>query len=587
MGIDMDNLYFKYGNYDLCPYTRIEGYDSHAVEGYDDITTILKQEIATGKRVIVCDLYPGVDREEVLRYLACLAPSLVIVSEDCAMEEEALDRLFRDYLTDDRVFGFMCHKKLEDCFAAKKIQEARRRIAETAEGVILVAGVGASLITRGDVYLYFDLSRWEIQLRYRKGMPNWNCTNYDAPNLEKYKRGFFVEWRLADKYKKQRFEDFDYVVDTNKKEDPKMITGEAFREALVQVSGRPFRTQPYFDPGVWGGHWMQQAFGLGGDVPNYAWSFDGVPEENSLNLMFGEILVEIPGIDLVLYRPHQLLGEKVHARFGAEFPIRFDLLDTMGGGNLSLQVHPLTEYIQDTFGMNYTQDESYYILDCGEDSCVYLGVKEGVDPEEMEADLKKAEKGGYEFPAEKYVNRIPVKKHDHVLIPAGTVHCSGANTMVLEISATPYIFTFKMWDWGRVGLDGIPRPVHVEHGIKNIQWERTMPWIEKNLIHQEELCKEEEGILVERTGLHQREFIDTYRYMLTKPVKCTQNDSVHVLNVVEGEKACIESPTGAFEPFEVHYAETFVIPACVGEYIINPTGAAGGKKVGVIVASVR
>lgn len=587
MGNDMDNRYFKYGNYDLQPYTKIEGYVSHAVEGYDDIIIILKKEIAAGKRVVVCDFYPGVDKEEVLGHLSGVNPVLLIEAESCAMEEEVLNRLFQDYLTDDRVFGFMCHKKLEDCFCAEKLQKARRQIEETAEGVILVAGVGASLITRGDVYLYFDLARWEIQLRYRRGMPNWNCTNYDAPNLEKYKRGFFVEWRLADKYKKQRFEDFDYVVDTNRKEDPKMITGEAFREALVQVSKRPFRTQPYFDPGVWGGHWMQQAFGLDEDAPNYAWSFDGVPEENSLNLKFGEILVEIPSIDLVFYRPRQLLGEKVHARFGAEFPIRFDLLDTMGGGNLSLQVHPLTEYIQDTFGMNYTQDESYYILDCEEDSCVYLGVKDGVSPKAMEEDLKRAEKGGYAFPAEKYVNTVPVKKHDHVLIPAGTVHCSGADTMVLEISATPYIFTFKMWDWGRVGLDGIPRPVHVEHGIKNIQWDRTMPWIERNLIHQEEICREEEGILVERTGLHQREFIDTYRYMLTKPVKCIQNDSVHVLNVVEGEKACIESPAGVFAPFEVHYAETFIIPACVGEYVINPTGAIEGKRVGVIVASVR
>lgn len=583
----MGKRYFKYGNYDLQPYTRIEGYDDHAVEGYDDIIIRLKREIAAGKRVIVCDFYPGVDKEEVLGHLSALQPTLLIESESCALGEEALTRLLEDYLTDDRVFGFMCHKKLEDCFIAEKLKTARRQIEDTHEGVILVAGVGASLITRGDVYLYFDLARWEIQLRYRAGMPNWNCTNYDDPNLIKYKRGFFVEWRLADKHKKQKFEDFDYVVDTNKKEHPRMITGEAFREALIRVSQRPFRTQPYFDPGVWGGHWMQQAFGLCEDMPNYAWSFDGVPEENSLNLMFGDILVEIPAMDLVLYRPHQLLGEKVHARFGAEFPIRFDLLDTMGGGNLSLQVHPLTEYIQDAFGMNYTQDESYYILDCEEGSCVYLGVKEGIVPEEMERDLKAAEKGGYEFPAEKYVNKVPVKKHDHVLIPAGTVHCSGADTMVLEISATPYIFTFKMWDWGRVGLDGIPRPVHVEHGVKNIQWDRTMPWIEKNLIHQEELCRKEEGILVERTGLHQREFIDTHRYMLTKPVTCRQNDSVHVLNVVEGEKASIESPTGAFEPFEVHYAETFMIPACVGEYVINPTGASEGKQVGVIVASVR
>lgn len=439
----MNNRYLKYGNYDLLPYTKIKGYDNHAVKGYDDIILRLKEEISHGKRIFVCDFYPGVDKEEVLNHLSLLNPALVIESEDCAFDEEELNELFQDYLTDDRVFGFMCHKKLENCFVEEKLHAARKKIEETVQGIVLVIGVGASLITQGDVYLYFDMARWEIQLRYRRGMPNWKCTNYDAPALTKNKRGFFVEWRLADKHKRQRFEDFDYVVDTNKKENPKMITGEAFRQALNQVSSQPFRIQPYFDPGVWGGHWMQQNFGLGKDEPNYAWSFDGVPEENSLNLMFGDVLVEIPSIDLVLYRPKQLLGEKVHARFGPEFPIRFDLLDTMGGGNLSLQVHPLTEYIQDTFGMNYTQDESYYILDCEENSCVYLGVKEGISPKEMVADLKKAEKGGYEFPAEKYVNKIPVKKHDHVLIPAGTVHCSGADTMVLEISATPISLPLK------------------------------------------------------------------------------------------------------------------------------------------------
>jgi hypothetical protein len=68
----------------------------------------------------------------------------------------------------------------------------------------------------------------------------------------------------------------------------------------------------------------------------------------------------------VFRHPRELLGGAVHARFGAEFPIRFDLLGTMGGGSLPLQVHPLTEYIQDRFGMHYTQDESYYLLDAAE-----------------------------------------------------------------------------------------------------------------------------------------------------------------------------------------------------------------------------
>lgn len=330
---------------------------------------------------------------------------------------------------------------------------------------------------------------------------------------------------------------------------------------------------------------MKENFGLDKNRENFAWSFDGVPEENSLNLKMGEHILKIPAIDLVLYAPHELLGERVHGRFGAEFPIRFDLLDTMGGGNLSLQVHPLTEYIQDTFGMHYTQDESYYLLDAdqSEETYVYLGVKEDVDPKAMERDLRAAEKGEIEFPAEKYVNKVPVKKHDHILIPAGTVHCSGKDTMVLEISATPYIFTFKLWDWGRVGLDGLPRPIHVDHGMKNIQWDRDTKWIYENVVGQQKTLEKGDGYEVERTGLHNREFIDTFRYTLTEPYTVSTEDSVNVMNLVDGSHALIESVDGSFEPFEIHYAETAIVPAAAGQYRIVPEN----EEIKLIVATVR
>ena len=159
--------------------------------------------------------------------------------------------------------------------------------------------------------------------------------------------------------------------------------------------------------------------------------------------------------------------------------------------------------------------------------------------------------------------------------------------MVLEISATPYIFTFKLWDWGRVGLDGLPRPIHLEHGAANIQWDRDTDWVYDNLVHQERTIREEEGLKLERTGLHSREFIETHRYTLTKPVECSMEDSVHVLNLVEGEKAFIESLEGAFEPFEVHYGETFIIPAAVKKYRVRPAGADKKEPVAVIAASVK
>ena len=111
-------------------------------------------------------------------------------------------------------------------------------------------------------------------------------------------------------------------------------------------------------------------------LKTFAWCFDCVPEENSLLLQFGNVIFETPSINLVFNQSEKLLGNAVQARFGDEFPIRFDFLDTMDGGNLSLQVHPTTEYIQEKFGMHYTQDESYYMLDAGDDACVYLGFKD-------------------------------------------------------------------------------------------------------------------------------------------------------------------------------------------------------------------
>lgn len=232
-------------------------------------------------------------------------------------------------------------------------------------------------------------------------------------------------------------------------------------------------------------------------------------------------------------------------------------------------------------------DESYYILDAEDDAVVYLGLKEGIQKDEMIQDLRKANQGEMSFDAEKYINKFPAKKHDHFLIPAGTCHCSGSNAMVLEISATPYIFTFKLWDWDRLGLDGRPRPVHIEHGKEVIQWDRTTPWVEKNLVNAIYEVSRGEHYVEEHTGLHELEFIETRRYWMDDVTHHTTDDGVHMLNLVEGREAVIESPTNAFAPFVVHYAETFIIPASVGEYTIRPYGESQGKKIGVLKAYVR
>lgn len=583
-------MYAKYNNYDKYPEIKIDGFDSEAFAGYQSIISEIKRKIGAKKKaVVVLDFYPGVDEKEVLDAFALLNPVKMFSADDCAYDNETYEAMIQDNLTDDRVFGVLTTKKLSDYFIKEKIDSMRRAIEQIETGIVLVYGTGAALITTGDIFIYCNLARWEIQNRFKAGVPNYKGNNGSDPFLSKYKRGFFVEWRLADRHKKKLYDKMDFLLDTNQKSNPKMITGRAYTHALKSISHRPFRLVPYFDPGVWGGQWMKDVCGLDKDKPNYAWSFDGVPEENSLYLRFGDVRVEIPAVDVVFYQPRQLLGERVHARFGDEFPIRFDFLDTMEGGNLSLQVHPLTEYIQQTFGMHYTQDESYYILDCAEkDAYIYLGLKDNnIDREQMIEDLKRANRGEIMFDADKYINKIPVKKHDHISIPAGTIHCSCKDTMVLEISATPYIFTFKLWDWGRVGLDGLPRPTHVEHGEQVICYDRTADWVAENLVNKIEEISNEPGVREEKTGLHERQFIETRRHIFTKPVTHKTNGSVCVFNLVEGEEAVISSPTGEFEPFVVHYAETFIIPASVESYVISPTEKSQGQQLITIKAFVR
>lgn len=576
--------------YDKFPEVTVQGYDDQAWQGWESLSATLRLRASAASRtVLVVDCYPGVRLDELeQRLLPSLNATRVLNVESARRDEQALHDLLARNLTDDRVFGVLSCHHLEEFFNADKLHQLRQQVDAVTEGLIVIYGPGAALVHPGDVLVYADMPRWEIQQRMRHdGLGNWGADNQDEDILRRYKRAFFIEWRVFDRHKTPLLKRADYLLDTTQKEAPTLVSGEALRAALQQTTTRPFRVAPFFDPGIWGGQWIKQQFDLDPAAPNYAWCFDCVPEENSLLLRFGQVRIEIPSQNLVLLHPRALLGEKVHARFGAEFPIRFDFLDTIGGQNLSFQVHPVTEYIQQQFGMHYTQDESYYILEAEPQAVVYLGTKTGTEPQAMLDDLKAAARGEKTFDDARFVNQIPARKHDHFLIPAGTVHCSGSGTMVLEISATPYIFTFKLWDWGRLGLDGLPRPVHLEHGEQVIDWQRDTRWVADNLVNQVEPVAEGEGWREERTGMHEREFIETRRHWFTAPVTHHTQGGVNVLNLVEGDEAIVDSPSGAFAPFVVHYAETFIIPAAVGEYRISPSGKGTGQPLATIKAWVR
>lgn len=608
-------------NYDKWPVIKVKNVKQEWPVGWEAITRYLLEElnkIQNKQKLIVFECYQGVMDDEIIPALQSNLQGSYFFSKDCMLAEDKIDSLVYPDVTDDEVFGRITRLNLKDFFDAPKTEAAKKTIEET-EGIVIVYGPGACLLCPlPDLLIYADMPRWEIQQRFRKNkISNLGACNKELKASLQYKRAFFVDWRVCDRMKKQLMNRWDFVLDTTMPGQPKMVSGEDLRSAFSHAVTQPFRVVPFFDPGPWGGQWMKEYCDLDRNVENFAWCFDCVPEENSLLLQFSkdfhsafpspegearlndevpinssgraneEVIFETPAINLVLYQSQRLLGDAVQERFGDEFPIRFDFLDTMSGGNLSLQVHPTTEYIQEKFRMPYTQDESYYILDAGDDACVYLGLKDNISSKEMIRDLNRAQEEGVFFDAEKYVEKWPVQKHDHVLIPAGTVHCSGANSMVLEISATPYIFTFKLWDWGRMGLDDKPRPINIEHGQAVIDWSRTKDWVKNELINTVQKMDEGPGWVEEKTGLHELEFIETRRHWFTQKVVHHTNGSVNVLNLVEGKEAIVESPAGTFEPFIVHYAETFIIPEAVKEYTVMPHGLSKGQQCATIKAFVR
>jgi mannose-6-phosphate isomerase class I len=567
-------LLTTHSNYDRRPLIEVGEGGAGCDAGWDEVVARLRGRVRPGKFVLCIECYPGVPAGEIIERLGqALAPSLCVNTEELFRPEEEVGRLLDPHLGTDPVFGRMNNVEIEDFFDPALLSERRDEVCSAGGGLLLLVGPGASLLSPAvDLLVHAEVSRWNLQQLQRQNViGNLGLRNREDSPGQKYKRAFFVDWRSADRLKVRLFERLDYLLDLNEPGRPKLVGGDAYRRALEAVARRPFRVVPFFDPGPWGGQWMERTFDLPDDKPNYAWCFDCVPEENSLLLGFGGRAVEVPALDLVLSHPRELLGPAIFQEFGAEFPIRFDFLDTMEGGNLSLQVHPLRSYIAEHFNVPYTQDESYYIMDCGEGSVVYLGVREGVDPERMAAELRAAQAGGSPFEAERFVNTWPSRKHDHFSVPGGTVHCSGRNNVVLEISATPYIFTFKLWDWGRLGLDGKPRPIHLDHGLANIQWDRSTGWVREHLFNKNEFVAEGPGWREELTGVHHSNFLETRRHWFTGRTPHDTRGTVNVLNLVEGEEVVVESPDGAFAPYHVHYAETFIVPASVGPYTIRPT----------------
>jgi hypothetical protein len=144
-------------------------------------------------------------------------------------------------------------------------------------------------------------------------------------------------------------------------------------------------------------------------VPNYAWSFELISPENGLLLEDDGLLLETGFDALMIHASERVLGAGA-ARFGRDFPIRFDYLDTIRGGNLSVQVHPRPDYIRAEFGEAFTQDETYYVFDAEPNARVYLGLREGVTEAAWRRVLTESRDRAIPIDVRRWVRSFPARR---------------------------------------------------------------------------------------------------------------------------------------------------------------------------------
>ena len=480
---------------------------------------------------------------------------------------------------DDPVFG----RRFGGALAELLDMAALQRLADAAShDLVVLVGPGAALADARAALVYLEVPRNEQQFRARAQALTHVGASAPARDAKlAYKRLYFVEWPMLEAHKAAIWPRIHRFVDAQR-DVPLSVPGTVLRASLGRMARSPFRARPWFEPGAWGGQWLgRHVPDLPQDVPNYAWSFELISPENGL--LFEDTdgrLLETGFDSLMIHAAQDVLGFGA-ARFGRSFPIRFDYLDTVEGGNLSIQCHPRPDYMREHFGEAYTQDETYYMLAAEDEAKVYLGFQEGVTLEAWEAALRESARDGTPIDVERFVQTFPARTGDLFLIPSGTVHASGRGGVVLEISATPYIFTFKLYDWLRLDLDGQPRPLNIDRGMANLVAERAGARVVDELISRSRAVGEGEGWRREHLPTHPEHFYDVHRYHVDIEAEIATEGSPHVLTLVAGSSASVEANGAPTQ--RLRFAETFVVPAAAGSYRL----VAADGALTVIVASLK
>lgn len=220
----------------------------------------------------------------------------------------------------------------------------------------------------------------------------------------------------------------------------------------------PLRTEPLFRDYIWGGRKLQSV--LEKPIPSEgvwaeSWEMLDHPEHQSL----------VTNGELAGRTLRQIAAEQRKWLLGTNesqaLPLLLKYLDCQRV--LSVQVHPADDYAQQMSPPDLGKTEAWYIISAEPGAKLYAGLIDGITPEQLRAAITNET-------VESCLHEIQPQAGDCVFIPAGTVHALGAGLLVAEIQQASNT-TFRLYDWGRMGADGNPRPLHIDQAMEVIDFE--------------------------------------------------------------------------------------------------------------------
>ena len=495
-----------------------------------------------------------------------------------------LRALFADYLPEDRekdpvlLYGKLFRDGYPGLFDGRKLAEVREKLKSKGGKIIVLYGNGAlsePLSDLVDVKIFADVTPKKAVLNIKAGGYRNFGNDCDLPFKATMRRCYYVDFEISFSLRNRLLAEggIDYYVCGDDPGNLKILPGDVLHALVSRALDYPLRQRPVYLEGVWGGYFTMKERGLPKEMKNCAWVFDLIPMEVSTVLIMDGLEFEFPFYVLVAAEGKKLMGQNCLEEFHGFFPIRFNYDDTFhSAGNMSIQLHPGDTFVKKNHNEPGRQDESYYIVATGQRARTYLGFNRGEDPEEFLREVRRSEKDGQPVDYQKYVHSVESRPGLQVMIPAGTIHGSGKNQLILEIgSLTVGSYTYKMYDYLRKDLDGKPRPIHTYFGDLNLNRGMTEDYVESHLVNGGYRVIREEGDAKEVVvGECEQLYFSLRNLIFGDFMTDDTKGDFHVLALVDGEDVTVRSKKDPDLKFDLKFMDIVVVPASFGEYeIVN------------------